>query len=299
MKISNALVESPGVMSQSELHLLREEDLNTSELLDLIYPVADRAIALEDFGGVDLDVIRALLYFQAGQAAISAKVLKFLRCEPLAPYDSGVLGGMASRDRDDDPLRMLQSLALLIRAVTDGAFTICLDQLEDIRTMESAEQRFRRAMQNIVTLAEIPNVVVVISCLDDFYTSLKNHLPQPHIDRLELDPAPVKLKAQRTSDDVRLIIERRLQQLYDSASVDAPDSQDPLYPFPTETADKLATLTTRRVLDWCLRKRDESIYTGQPPVIVSNPNPEPEPEPDVMELSQLWNDHFSRNLCTA
>ena len=143
-------------------------------------------IALDKFSGVDLDVIRALLYLQPGQAAISAKVLKFLRCEPLAPYDSGVLGGMASRDRDDDPLRMLQSLALLVRAVTTGAFIICLDQLEDIRDMESAEQRFQRAMQTIVTLAEIPNVVVVVSCLDDFYSSLKRHLPKPHLDRLEL-----------------------------------------------------------------------------------------------------------------
>ncbi len=63
MKISNALAESLGVMTESELHLLREEDLNTSELLDLIYPVADRVIALDKFSGVDLDVIRALLFY--------------------------------------------------------------------------------------------------------------------------------------------------------------------------------------------------------------------------------------------
>ncbi|WP_121970641.1 helicase HerA-like domain-containing protein [Leptolyngbya sp. BC1307] len=291
MKISNALAESPGVMTEGELHLLREEDLSTSELLDLIYPVADRVIAIEKLSGVDLDVIRALLYLQAGQAAINAKVLKFLRCEPLAPYDSGVLGGMASRDRDDDPLRMLQSLALLVRAVTTGAFIICLDQLEDIREMESAEQRFRRAMQTIVTIAEIPNVVVVISCLDDFYSSLKQYLPKPHLDRLELDPAPVTLKAQRTADDIQLIIERRLQHLYDSADTDISDNQDPLYPFPSETVDKLAGLPTRRVLDWCLQKREESISTGQPPKLHGDIVPDPPLEPT--ELSQLWNDHLA------
>ena len=292
MKISNALAESPGVISSSELHLLREEDLNTSELLDLIYPVADRVIALENFSGVDLDVIRALLYFQSGQAAINAKVLKFLRCEPLAPYDSGVLGGMSSRDQEGDPLRMLQSLALLVRAVTTGAFTICLDQLEDIRTMESAEDRFRRAMQTIVTLAEIPNVVVVVSCLDDFYINLKSHLPQTHIDRLELDPAPIKLKAQRTAEDVRLLIERRLQHLYDSADVDAPNSQNPLYPFPAAIADKFALLATRGVLDRCLQIREKSIASGE---FVGNEADilPPPPPPPLLELSQVWNDHVA------
>ena len=291
MKISNALAESPGVMTERELNLLREEDLNTSELLDLIYPVADQIIALEKFSSVDLDVIRALLYFQAGQAAISAKVLKFLRCEPLTPYDSGVLGGMASRDRDDDPLRMLQSLALLIRAVTTGAFVICLDQLEDIREMESADQRFRRAIQAIVTLAEIPNVIVVLSCLDDFYDSLKKNLSTPHLDRLELDPAPIQLKAQRTTDDIRLIIARRLQHLYDSVDIAVSDSQDSLYPFPLGTVDTLAGLPTRSALDWCLRKREESMVTGKPPVVDSLPPPPPPPPPT--ELSQLWNDHLA------
>ncbi|EDX87076.1 hypothetical protein S7335_4783 [Synechococcus sp. PCC 7335] len=289
MKISNALAESPSVMTKSELHLLRQENLNPSELLGLIYPVADRVIGLEKFSGVDLDVIRALLYLQSGQPAISAKVLKFLRCEPLAPYDSDMLGGMASRDHDDDPLRVLQSLALLVRAVTSGAFVICLDQLEDIRTMEFAEQRFQRAIQTIVTLAEIPNVVVVLSCLADFYESLKKQLPTPYVDRLELDPTPVTLKAQRTTDEVHLIIEKRLQHLYDAADIDISDIQNSLYPFPSGTVDKLASLPTRRVLDWCLQKREESISTGKPPEL--GPSLGPDPDPEFTELSQLWNDH--------
>lgn len=292
MKISSALAECPGVMTEGELHLLREENLSPSELLDLIYPVADQVIGIEKFSGVNLDVIRALLYLQSGQPAISAKVLKFLRCEPLAPYDSRVLGGMVSRDNDDDPLRMLQSLAVLVRAITTGAFVICLDQLEDIHGMDAAEKRFRRAMQTIVTLAEIPNVVVVLSCLDAFYRELKQHLPQPHLVRLELDPAPIQLKAQRTSGDMQLIISRRLQYLYDLADVEALEDQDPLYPFPSGTVDKLASLPTRRALDWCRQKREESMSTGKPPELDGGTGTDIE-DTDTAELSHLWNDHLA------
>lgn len=293
MKISNALAESPGVMTESELRLLREEDLNTSELLELIYPVADRVVSSARFSSVDIDVIRAFLYLQPGQPALNAKVLKFLRCEPLAPYDSSVLGGMAARDRDDDPIRMLQSLATLVQAVTAGAFVICLDQLEEIHNLDSAGQRFQSAVQTIITLAEIPNVVAILCCLEDFYIDLKKHIIKSHLARLEMDPAPVKLSAQRTVDDVELIVSRRLEYLYDLADVAVTSEQDSLYPFPSGTVDKLAGLPTRYVLEWCRQKREESIASGEPPTFEGGSDPEPDPDLDITNLSQLWNDHLT------
>ena len=291
MKLSNALAENAQVVTPNELKLLRDDDLNRDELSELIYPIADQVVTLERSNDVDLDLIRALLYLQPGQPAINAKVFKFLRCEPLSLYDSNALGGLTSRDHEDDSLRMLQALAARIRAITGGAFVICLDQLEDIRIMEEAEQRFRRAIQTIVTLAEIPNVVIVVSCLDDFYSSLNKHLPQSHIDRLELDPAPITLKATRTVDEIELIIYRRLQHLYDLAEIPFEEGRSPLYPFPPGTVDQLSGLPTRRVLDWCRQKREHSIATGEPPIIDIVPPPPPPPPPS--ELSQLWSDHLA------
>lgn len=290
MKLSDALAESPGVLGESQLALLRERDLTSDELVELIYPAADSMVSLEAFQEVDLDVIRALLYLQTGHPALRAKVLKFLRCEPLTSYDSVQLGGMASRR--DDALRMMQSLAILIRAVTQGALVICLDQLEEINSFDSAEERFRRAMQTIVTLAEIPNVVVVISCLDDLYDLLKPNLPQSHIDRLELDPAPVMLKARRTAAEVRTIIAKRLQHLYELAGIES--SEVNLYPFPEKTVELIALQTTRQVLEWCRQKREESIATSEEPVIGgSRSDSDAGATPDLVEIQQLWNDHVS------
>lgn len=294
IECSNALAERSGVVTPNELTLLKEDDLSQEELIDLIYPIADRVIALKQFNGVDIDVIRALLYLQPGQPAISAKVLKLLRCEPLTPYDSKVLGGVVSRDHDDDPLRMLRSFALLIQAITGGAFVVCLDQLEDIHSMDEAGQRFRRAVQTMVTLAEIPNVIVVLSCLEGFYDLLKQHLPKPHLDRLELDPNPISLKARRSADEVRQIIARRLQYLYELAEISI-NSSEALYPFPDAIAGQLAGKTTRDVLEWCRRQREHSITTGQLPNLDNTflgAENGAEPSPDY-ELSQHWNDHLA------
>jgi GTPase SAR1 family protein len=294
IEFSNALAESSGVVTPNELALLKEDDLSQEELIDLIYPIADRVIALPQFNGVDIDVIRALLYLQPGQPAISAKVLKLLRCEPLTPFDSRVLGGMVGRDHDDDPLRMLRSFALLIQAVTGGAFVVCLDQLEDIHSMDEAGQRFRRAVQTIVTLAEIPNVIVVLSCLESFYDLLKQHLPKSHLDRLEQDPTPISLSARRSEDEVRQILSRRLQNLYELAEISV-NSDEALYPFPDSIAEKLAGQTTRDVLEWCRRQREKSITTGQLPDldVPSSDSDNGDKPPEDYELSQHWNDHLA------
>jgi hypothetical protein len=304
LEFSNALAESSAVVTPNELALLKEDDLSQEELVDLIYPIADRVVALKPFRGVDIDLIRALLYLRPGQPATSSKVLKLLRCEPLTPHDSRVIGGMVSRDRDDDPLRMLQSFALLIQAVTGGAFVVGLDQLEDIHSMDEAGLRFRRAVQTIVTLAEIPNVIVVLSCLESFYDLLKQHLPKPHLDRLELDPTPISLSARRSEDEVRQIIALRLQHLDELAEIPV-SSGEALYPFPDSIAGKLAGKTTRDVLEWCRRQREQSITTGQrpdpdsldppstTPASTKLPAPIHPPSPPDYELSQHWNDHLA------
>ncbi|HRW11073.1 MAG TPA: AAA family ATPase, partial [Caldilineaceae bacterium] len=292
IKLSNALAEDATAVSANELTRLRESELSPDALVDLIYPIADRIVALERFQGIDIDLIRALLYLQPGQPAINAKIFKLIRCEPLTTYDSKVLGGMAARAQEDDPLRMLQSLARLIQAVTDGAFVICLDQLEDIHGMDEAATRFRRAVQTIVTLAEIPNVVVVLSCLEIFYDILKENLPKSHLDRLEMDPLPVTLKAQRIEEEIQQILARRLQYLFELTDTPFADDSS-IFPFPPATIQTLANRTTRDVLEWCRRKREESIATGNEPTLYGGDDPDTK---DISKLSQFWSDHLTKNV---
>jgi GTPase SAR1 family protein len=292
MRLSNALAESPQVIAPTDLTRLREADLTSEALMEVIYPVADRVVSLEPFTQIDIDLIRALLYLQPGQPALNARIFKFLRCEPLSSYDSKTLGGLPARAQEDDPLRMMQSLARLIGAISQGALVICLDQLEDIHQTDQAEQRFRRAIQATVTLAEIPNVVVILSCLDDFYIHLKQHLSQTHLDRVELDPPPVTLTAQRSEAEIKLLIAHRLQHLYDLAEI-SPNGHSPLYPFPEDAVSQLTNKRTRDVLDWCRHQREVSITTGQPPKggTVDNGTNAGSGSSLDPELSQYWNDH--------
>ncbi|MCB0125604.1 MAG: DUF87 domain-containing protein, partial [Caldilineaceae bacterium] len=188
--------------------------------------------------------------------------------------------------------RMLQSLARLIQAVTDGALVICLDQLEDIHGMDEAATRFRRAVQTIVTLAEIPNVVVVLSCLGEFYALLKENLPKSHLDRLEMDPLPVTLKAQRIEEEIQQILSRRLQYLFELTDTPFADDSS-IFPFPAEATRRLDNRTTRDVLEWCRRKREESIATGKEPTLDDGVGPV---VPETSDLSRFWSDHLTKNV---
>lgn len=80
-------------------------------------------------------------------------------------------------------------------------------------------------------LAErLPSSIFVVCCLEEVYDELKQRLPGSLLDRIERDPAPVRLQVYRTVEEVKLLVAARLQHLYTSAGVPH-DDRDPLYPF--------------------------------------------------------------------
>lgn len=296
--LSNALIERRQVVSQNDIDQLRNGDLSRDELNDLIHKIADDILNKqgEQFRSVDLDLIRALLYLQHDEPATHARIRKYLHCENMSEYDCKMLGNITPRIQEDDPDRLLQALAHLMRAINAGAFVICLDQLEDIHPAEDAGIKFRRAMEKMTKLAEIPNVIVVIACLDDIYKLLKSYLPQSQTARIEKDPDPIELNESRSEVEVRKLIGIRLQDLYDSRGIDS-DSDESIFPFGGETPALLAGMPTRRILDWCRMRREQSILTGvlpphqdqtKPPI-----DPHPGPGPDT-SFDQSWNDYLAR-----
>lgn len=295
--LSNALIEKRHVVSQDDIDQLRNDELNRDELNNLIHKIADDILNKEgeQFRSVDLDLIRALLYLQHDEPATHARIRKYLRCENMSEYDCKMLGNITPRIQEDDPDRLLQALAHLMRAIDTGAFVICLDQLEDIHPAEDAEIKFRRAMEKMTKLAEIPNVIVVIACLEDIYSLLRNNLPKSLIDRIERDPDAITLHGKRSETEVRKMISIRLQDLYDSQGIDF-NSEDFIIPFGDEIPALLAGMPTRQILDWCRQQREFSIRTGKPPdgrPIRPIGPPEPEPSPPPPPFNQLWNDYLA------
>jgi hypothetical protein len=226
-RLSTALAESSRHVPVDRLIPLREEELEPNCLVKLVEALADQIIQDDRFDRCDIELVRALLYLQRDDPRLRARVLKYLRCEELSPSDRQVLGGVASRTYADAPERVIELLGGLMGAVEEVPLVLCIDQLEDIYNLENAQNRFRRAMSTVCDLADrIPSSVIVISCLEDFYVKLKDHLASPARARIEHDPRPIHLAALREEPEVRSLIGKRLETLYEPHGV-AIDENDP------------------------------------------------------------------------
>ncbi|MCK9912437.1 hypothetical protein MXD81_25000, partial [Microbacteriaceae bacterium K1510] len=81
----------------------------------------------------------------------------------------------------------------------------CVDQVEDLRFFSDAEERFQRAVRDLIQIANrVPNAILIISCLEDFYGQVRGVLAQSYIDRIE-KAGPVALLESRTPEEARLI----------------------------------------------------------------------------------------------
>ena len=124
---------------------MREAELAAPELARLVGELADRALRDPRFAAADLDLLRALLYLQRNDQQLTGRVLKYLRCEDLAPHDRERLGHLVPLTHDGAPLDLIERLGRLMWAVQQVALVLCLDQIEDIYTLDDAPEHFRRA----------------------------------------------------------------------------------------------------------------------------------------------------------
>lgn len=293
MKLSSALFSRCGKWAAS----LTQPETDTEDVHQIISDAADELIDQPAFKDLDLDLLRALLYLQRNESRIKNRILRYLRCEDLSDPDRKVLGGMVPRIHDDDPKRTVEHLGQLMRAL-GHSLVICVDQLEDIYDPNDAGNPFRRAMQTLCDLADrVPSSLIVISCLKDFWETLQTLLTRPMLDRITLDPKPIRLDSLRSAEEARLIAEKRLEYLYEQE--DAPfEAAEPTYPFPHEGFEALAGMRARDVLNECRRYRELAIREGRLPEhfpLVDVPTGTGSREiqqgaTQVSELDPLWND---------
>lgn len=300
MRLSRALAGQPVVHASEALVQLREDPLlNHEEVVDRVFELADQLADLPELAEVELGLIRALLFLQRDDNRLKRRVLSLLRCEDLPASDRRILGDIAPYRHDDDPRRVLIGLGQLVWQVDGGALVVCLDQLEDAyrQAGEEGELRFRTAVQAALSLvSHSPRVLVVISCLSNYYEILRQQLSRSDLDRIEHDPEPTDIATRLSAEDIETLIARRLEALYEHCEVDF-DEADPLYPFPADWVDRLRGLSAREVLIRCQQARDQSHVDGLAPTRIDNPlpppSPEPEPEADLLGWEQRWNDHLT------
>lgn len=257
---------------------------------------ADELLAQERYHGAEPGVLRAMLELQRRDPSRRARVLKYLRCEPLSASDSRLLGGITALEGEAAPARMLAELGRLVTATGNGALVLLVDQLEELHGLDEASTRFRAALDALRQVADhVPSSVIVVACLDEFYAEMRSALPRQMLDRLERDPDPVLLTANRSLAEIEALIAPRLSFLFERQHVQVRDDQ-PLFPFVHADLEALVNQRTREVLEWCRAHHEASIRAGGLVIFPPRPGTEqPPPSEPMLTLEQAYNDHAANS----
>jgi hypothetical protein len=296
--LSDGLAELGDVITPDEIERLRNEDMEPDRLGSFVGGLVDRLLRAHGFAEVDVDVLQAVLLVQRGDPAVTKRVVKFLRCEDLNAHDRALIGGLAPRLEAEAPLRMIVQLGRLMWATQQAALVVLVDQIEDIYDLEATRDRYRRAVAALRAISErLPSSVVVLACLDDLWNGLRERIPRADLDRLEHDPPPVVLRAQRNFEEIEALVARRLENLYAEQNV-VFRADEPFFPFRREQLEPLVNLRTRDVLQACKAIHERAIVRRELGDGGESSGPEASPPVSLplAELDRQWNAFRATNV---
>ena len=248
-RLTRHLVSDAETLDPKALEILREADLDHAALSKLVLELADAIVASPKFAGQDLDIniVRALLYLQRADPHIDQRVRQYLYGRPINDLSRQAVAALDPSSGDGRAFEIIESLGKLIWTVDQAAFVFVIDQVEDLRFFDDFQERFQKAARDLIQIANrLPNSIVMISVLGDFYDKVRTVLAQSYIDRIEKS-GPVQLIETRSAEEARLIIERRLRH----AAAKGLDfgGVDPMSHFGPDFFDELSGLSTRRLLE--------------------------------------------------
>ncbi len=247
-RLTRRLVEA--ALPSGQIEKLREGDLGEEELAHLVLDLADDILISEAFAEQELDVniIRALLYLQRCDPRVDQRVRQYLFGRELNELSHRSVRALDPNSGDGRAFEIIEALGKIIWIVEQSALVFCIDQVEDLRNFEDPEDRFTKAVGNLMQIANrVPNSIVIISVLEEFYGQARAVLHQSYIDRIE-KAGPVALYENRTAEEARLIIGRRLEHEARQHS-DGPSYPDSAAFFGPEFFEEFAGLSTRRLLE--------------------------------------------------
>lgn len=281
----------PGLTADERSRFRQEEPADPAALVE---EYADRLAELPVYQGCDLELLRILLHLQRPEPRVRNRALMWLRCQDMTANDRTLLGAVVTRTQEEDPQRMLAQLARVAMAVHRVPLVLLIDQLEDMENQSMPVERFRKLVDVVTALTDqVPTVIVVIACLEDYYENNKNSLKGGKQYRLEKDPEPLRLVTQRTMPEIREMLAQRLAYLYAAGGVEV--AEGAIEPFTEAHLSPLANLPTRQALDNFRRHHLRCIQAEQwlaPAFDGGGPKAEPDPVSDA-GLGQSWNDFHS------
>ncbi len=248
-RLTGRLVADAAVDAK-DLQNLREASLDEAKLAKLVLKIADDIVASPKYAKQDLDinVVRAMLYLERRDPRIDQRIRQYLHGRPLTELAHQAVAALDPNDGEDRAFEIIAAFGALMWTVERASLVFCVDQVEDLRFFSDAEERFQRAVRDLIQIANrVPNAILIISCLEDFYGQVRGVLAQSYIDRIE-KAGPVALLESRTPEEAKLIIAKRLAHL--AATGDAKSGySDPSAFFGPQFYEEFAGLSTRRLLE--------------------------------------------------
>lgn len=248
-RLTARLVTDSEVLSAKQLEELREGSLSDEALAALVMRLADEIVASAKFRDLELDIniVRALLYLERKDPRIDQRVRQYLFARQLTPLAHQAVAALDPNTGEDRAFEIITALGTLMWTVERAAFVFSIDQVEDLRFFDDAEDRFQKAARDLIQIANrLPNAIIIISVLEDFYGQVRGVLAQSYVDRIEKS-GPVPLLETRTPEEARLIIAKRLEHLADQGG--GLGFPDPAQYFGPEFFEEFGGLSTRRLLE--------------------------------------------------
>ncbi len=250
VRMSNRLLKEAELITEEHVEELREGEFSADELSELIIEMADDIVSSHPFLEEDLDInlVRALMYLQRNDPRIDQRVRQFLYGTALTARSQQMVPALESKISQDRAFELIESIGKITYATEGSPLVFCIDQVEDLRFFDDPEERFQKAIRDLIQIANrVPSSIVLISCLDDFYFQMREFLPQSFIDRIEKTP-PVLLGEMCSADEAKLILNRRISQAFAKAKCPGspPRAEDI---FGESFFSEVAGLPTRRLLE--------------------------------------------------
>jgi DNA helicase HerA-like ATPase/Txe/YoeB family toxin of Txe-Axe toxin-antitoxin module len=249
-RLTSRLVADAHEVAHRDLKALREVNIDDAKLATLVLKLADSIVSSPKYVSQELDinVVRALLYLERHDPRIDQRVRQYLHGRDLTDLAHKAVAALDPNVSEDRAFEIIRALGTLMWTVDRAALVFCIDQVEDLRFFADAEERFQRAVRDLIQIANrLPNAILIISCLEDFYGQVRGELAQSYVDRIEKS-GPVALLESRTPEEARLIISKRLSHLAKSAQAEL-GFTDPSAYFGPQFFEEFSGLSTRRLLE--------------------------------------------------